>query len=206
MPFYFGGTSLLIVVSVTMDTVSQVQGHLLAQQYEGLVKKAKLGGREAMNDHSWVRRGRARERRRSCSRSCGIQQLSTGDMLRGAVAAGSEVGNRAKAIMDRGDLVSDDIVVSIIAERIDKPDCAKGFILDGFPRNTRPGEGCSTHARRERSEARAGDRNEGRRRSLVERIAGRYTCAKCGKGYHDRFEKPKRCVCDVCGSTNSSPP
>lgn len=70
----------------------------------------------------------------------GYVQLSTGDMLRAAIAAGSEMGQKVKGIMDRGDLVSDDIVVGIISERIDAPDCAKGFILDGFPRNTAQAE------------------------------------------------------------------
>lgn len=132
----------------------------------------------------------------------GYRQLSTGDMLRGAVAAGTELGLKAKAVMDRGDLVSDDIVVSIIAERLDKPDVKKGFILDGFPRNKAQAEALD-HMLKDKGlkldvviEMKVEDD------ALVKRIAGRYTCAKCGKGYHDEFEKPKKPgICDVCGST-----
>jgi adenylate kinase len=108
----------------------------------------------------------------------GLKQLSTGDMLRAAIAAGTEVGKQAKAIMDRGDLVSDDVILAIVAERMTRPDIKKGVVFDGFPRTP----------------AQAG--------ALVKRIAGRYTCAKCGKGYHDEFAPPKKAgVCDACGST-----
>ncbi len=132
----------------------------------------------------------------------GMKQLSTGDMLRAAVAAGTETGKKAKAVMDRGELVSDDIVVSIIADRLEAADVKHGFILDGFPRNTTQagaldkmlsGKGLKLDAV---IEMKVDDE------ALVQRITGRYTCTKCGKGYHDTFEKPKRAgVCDVCGGT-----
>jgi len=132
----------------------------------------------------------------------GYKQLSTGDMLRGAVASGTEMGLKAKAVMDRGDLVSDDIVVSIIAERLDKPDVKKGFILDGFPRNQAQAEALDRMLKDKGLKLDAVIEMKVDDEALVKRIAGRYTCAKCGKGYHDEFEKPKKAgVCDVCGST-----
>jgi adenylate kinase len=132
----------------------------------------------------------------------GLKQLSTGDMLRGAVAAGTEMGKKAKAVMDRGDLVSDDIVVSIIAERLDKPDVKKGFILDGFPRNLAQAKALDEMLGEKGLKLDAVIEMKVDDEELVKRIAGRYTCAKCGKGYHDTLEKPKKPgICDVCGST-----
>lgn len=132
----------------------------------------------------------------------GYKQLSTGDMLRGAVAADTEMGRKAKEVMDKGQLVSDDIVISIISERLDKPDVKKGFILDGFPRNTAQAEALDSMLKEKGLGLDAVIEMKVDDEELVKRIAGRYTCAKCGKGYHDAFEKPKKPgVCDVCGST-----
>lgn len=132
----------------------------------------------------------------------GFKQLSTGDMLRGAVAAGTEMGRKAKEVMDKGQLVSDAIVISIISERLDKPDVKKGFILDGFPRNTAQAEALDRMLEDKGLKLDAVIEMKVDDEELVKRIAGRYTCAKCGKGYHDEFEKPKVAgVCDVCGST-----
>ncbi len=134
-----------------------------------------------------------------------IAQLSTGNMLRAAIAAGTEVGARAEAIMERGELVPDDIVVSIIADRIDHPDCANGAILDGFPRTLAQAEALDEML----AEKKLGldhviemKVDEG---ALVERISGRFACADCGVGYHDRFKPTKvEGVCDSCGSSEFS--
>jgi adenylate kinase len=131
----------------------------------------------------------------------GLVQLSTGDMLRAAVASGSPIGLQAKAVMEAGKLVSDEIVVGIIADRIEQPDAKKGFVLDGFPRTIAQAEALDALLKaRGRSidaaiEVRVPDE------FLVERITGRYTCAKCGTGYHEKFQRPKvEGVCDKCGS------
>lgn len=132
----------------------------------------------------------------------GLKQLSTGEMLRAAVAAGTPVGLKAKAIMDRGDFVSDDVVVAIIADRLEAPDVKKGFILDGFPRNTAQAEALDRMLTEKKLRLDAVVEMKVDDEALIKRLAGRYTCAKCGKGYHDEFEKPAKAgVCDNCGST-----
>jgi adenylate kinase len=132
----------------------------------------------------------------------GLIQLSTGDMLRAAVKAGTEVGRKAKAIMDRGDLVPDDVVVRIIAERLDEPDCKGGVILDGFPRNLAQAAALDKVLAKKKNKLDAVIELRVDDGQLIQRIVGRFICAKCGEGYHDRFKRPKvRGMCDVCEST-----
>lgn len=135
-------------------------------------------------------------------RKYGMVQLSTGEMLRGAVASGSELGMQAKAVMDAGELMPDDIMARIISERMDEPDSADGFTLDGFPRTLAQAEALDGMLEQKGLSLTAVVKFDVDEAALVERISGRYTCARCGTGYHDRFDQPKRPgVCNVCGST-----
>lgn len=132
----------------------------------------------------------------------GLVQLSTGDMLRAAVASGSELGRKAKALMDAGHLVPDDLMIAMISDRIDQADCANGFILDGFPRTTPQAEALDEMLGERDLKLDAVVEMKVDEEALVERITGRYTCATCGAGYHDRFQRPKVAgVCDNCGGT-----
>ncbi len=131
----------------------------------------------------------------------GIVQLSTGDMLRAAVASGSELGMKAKGIMERGELVPDELMVGLIEDRIGQPDCAGGFILDGFPRTEAQAEALDRMLDKKGKTLDRVVEMEVDEQVLTERIVGRFSCAKCGAGYHDTFKRPKaEGICDVCGS------
>jgi adenylate kinase len=132
----------------------------------------------------------------------GMRQLSTGDMLRAAVKAGTPVGLQAKAVMERGELVSDEIVSALIGEELDGMGADAGAIFDGYPRTEAQARSLdeilsSRHRTLDHVIELSVDED-----ALVERITGRYTCATCGKGYHDTFEQPKQLgVCDKCHGT-----
>ncbi|MEW2917085.1 adenylate kinase [Ruegeria sp. ANG10] len=132
----------------------------------------------------------------------GLVQLSTGDLLRAAVAAETEAGLAAKAVMEAGDLVGDDIVIAILRDRLDEPDCAKGVILDGFPRTTVQAEALDGLLSENGQKISAAISLEVEDAEMVTRISGRYTCAGCGEGFHDTFKVPAvEGKCDKCGHT-----
>jgi adenylate kinase len=132
----------------------------------------------------------------------GMRQLSTGDMLRAAVKADTPVGLQAKAVMERGELVPDQIVSALIGEELDAMGASIGAIFDGYPRTAAQAESLdailsSRERRLDHVIELSVDED-----ALVERITGRFTCANCGKGYHDKFEQPAVAgICDKCGST-----
>lgn len=132
----------------------------------------------------------------------GLVQLSTGDLLRAAVAAGTEAGRQAKAVMEAGQLVSDDIVLAVLKDRMAAPDVAKGIILDGFPRTAGQAAALDGLLEAAGQKVTAAVSLEVDDEAMVGRVAGRFTCAACGEGYHDEFKRPAVAgACDKCGGT-----
>jgi len=132
----------------------------------------------------------------------GLVQLSTGDLLRAAVAAGTDAGKQAKAVMEAGQLVSDDIVLAILKDRMAAPDVQKGVILDGFPRTAVQAKALDALLADAGQKITAAISLEVDDEAMVARVSGRYTCAGCGEGYHDEFKQPAKAgVCDKCGGT-----
>lgn len=132
----------------------------------------------------------------------GLVQLSTGDMLRAAVKAGTEVGKKAKALMDAGELVPDEMVSGIIGDKLDELGADQGVIFDGYPRTAAQAVSLDEILAARGRKLDHVIELEVDEDALVERITGRFTCGKCGEGYHDSFKKPAKAgICDVCGST-----
>ena len=130
----------------------------------------------------------------------GIPQISTGDLLREAVRAGTPLGMQAQTYMDKGELVPDSVVTELVAERMQQADCAKGFFLDGFPRTIAQADAVVAELGRHHQHLDAVISIVVPRRELVERLSGRWICRSCQATYHERFTPPKvNGVCDACG-------
>lgn len=132
----------------------------------------------------------------------GIVQLSTGALLRAAIESGSELGRKAKKVVENGELMPDDVMVSIVSDRVDEPDCRNGFILDGFPRTVAQAEALDEMLAGKGLKldhvVEIGIEDD----LLVDRLTGRFECATCGEGYNDKFKKTAADgVCDKCGGT-----
>ena len=132
----------------------------------------------------------------------GMVQLSTGDMLREVRASGSELGKRFGEMMDRGDLIPDEMIIEMIDARLNEPDCRNGAIFDGFPRTNGQAVALDEMLERKSLPLKAVIELTVDEEALVGRITGRYSCANCGAGYHEIFQRPAvEGVCDACGHT-----
>ena len=134
----------------------------------------------------------------------GMIQLSTGDMFRAKMASQDELGQRLKAILEKGQLVPDALTIEMLSARIAEPDCKDGFILDGFPRTVAQAEALEGMLSSKGFKLNAVIEIKVDDKLLIERVSGRFTCAQCGEGYHDKFKAPSVAdVCDNCGAKNS---
>ncbi|HLJ63179.1 MAG TPA: adenylate kinase [Stellaceae bacterium] len=130
----------------------------------------------------------------------GLVQLSTGDMLRAERKSGSALGAKVQAIMDAGQLVSDEIMIALIAKRLDEEGPERGIILDGFPRTVPQAEALDRMLAGKNRKLDHVIEMKVDEAALIERITGRFSCATCGASYHDRFHRPKHeGICDSCG-------
>ncbi len=130
----------------------------------------------------------------------GIPQISTGEIFRNAVKAGTEMGLKAKQYMDRGDLVPDDVVVGIVEERLREDDCREGFLLDGFPRTIPQADALAVMLEKTGRKIDHVISLEVEREELIKRLSGRRVCRNCGEEFHVMFKRPKvDMVCDLCG-------
>jgi adenylate kinase len=131
----------------------------------------------------------------------GVVQIAAGDLFRENIKAGTPLGKQVETILKEGKLVSDDITISMIADRLDKPDCKNGFILDGFPRNVAQAEALEKMLQKKNVKLDGVVQMAVNDEQLIDRISGRFTCSVCGEGYHDKFKKPAQDdVCDKCGA------
>lgn len=139
---------------------------------------------------------------RKLQNTFGLVQLSTGDLLRAAAIAGTKAGQEAEAVMQAGGLVSDEIVIDILRDRLAEPDTCAGVILDGFPRTTVQAKALDDLLEETGQKIDAAISLEVDDDAMVARVSGRYTCVACGEGYHDIFKQPLvKGVCDKCGGT-----
>ena len=134
--------------------------------------------------------------------ACGIPHISTGDIFRANIKAGTELGKKAKEYMDRGALVPDEVTIGMLLDRIHEKDCEKGYILDGFPRTIPQAENLSKALAEEGTRVDAAIDIEVPDENIVKRMGGRRACPKCGATYQVQFNPPKKeGICDVCGSS-----
>ncbi len=197
VPFYFGGTSILIVIGVGMDVISKIEAHLVTHNYDGFLKKRKNPRKrnDMINLIFLGPPGGAGKGTQSAKiiDDYKVVQISTGDLLRAAVKAGTSLGKEAKVYMDGGQLVPDQLIIDMMKERFEDDDCKNGFILDGFPRTTAQAEALDSMLENELKTAITHIISlEVDDEVVVKRNTGRRVCPVCGATYHIKFNLQKR--------------